>query len=237
MLLEGLIEDSTYPEDFQDFLVAYPSGRYAPAARVKLRRLQRQQEEEPRLQETGREEERRKAEEVQPTPSPPPMQVARLDPTASPHGVTIGRFIKYDNGTAVDTQTNLMWMARDFHNIEGRAPKDWDEAMAWVAKMNQQSYGGYRDWRVPTDKEYKQIVTPNARNHYPAAFQDKGGSAYWTAEKQCSRHMPISEEDCVRYGGRWEAYNVDFRTGRLRRYRIDRFSRTLSVRLVRSRDQ
>ena len=224
-----LVKDSSYAEDFKDFLAAYPQGRYAPAARLQLKRLQRQQQE--------RQQERRQVEEVQPTPSPPPVQVARLDPNASPHGVNIGRFITYDNGTALDTKTNLVWMARDFHNIEGRAPKDWDEAMAWVAKMNQQSYGGYRDWRVPTDKEYKQIVTPNARNYYPAAFQDKGGSAYWTAERECSRITLYSEEDCVRWGASWEAYNVDFRTGRLRRYRIDRFSRTLSVRLVRSRDQ
>ena len=104
--------------------------------------------------------------------------------------------------------------------------------------MNQQSYGGYRDWRVPTDKEYKQIVTPNARNYYPAAFQEKGGSAYWTAEKECSfPNGGQNADECGINTGRWEAYSVNFRTGRLRRYRIDRFSRTLSIRLVRSQGQ
>ena len=69
----------------------------------------------------------------------------------------IGDFLKYANGTALDTRTNLMWMTQDFRNLEGRAPKNWDEAMAWVDKMNQQRYGGYSDWRVPTDAEYKAL--------------------------------------------------------------------------------
>ncbi len=72
-------------------------------------------------------------------------------------GEKVDRFIKYDNGTALDTQTQLMWMTKDFRNLEGRAPDEWDEAMAWADKMNQQRYGGHSDWRVPTDSEYKMI--------------------------------------------------------------------------------
>src|SRR5713101_520933 len=69
--------------------------------------------------------------------------------TAVP-GEKISDFFKYANGTALDTRTNLMWMTQDFRNLEGRAPASWDEAMTWAEKMNQQRYGGYSDWRVPT---------------------------------------------------------------------------------------
>src|SRR5687768_7532066 len=78
-----------------------------------------------------------------------------LTNAADEAGEKIGDFLKYANGTALDTRTNLMWMTQDFRNLEGRAPKDWDEAIAWALKMNVQRYGGYSDWRVPTDAEYK----------------------------------------------------------------------------------
>ena len=70
--------------------------------------------------------------------------------SAAVPGEKVGDFFKYTNGTALDTRTNLMWMTQDFRNLEGRAPAGWDEAMAWAEKMNQQRYGGYSDWRVPT---------------------------------------------------------------------------------------
>lgn len=68
-----------------------------------------------------------------------PAGAVRLSSSAaSEAGEQVGRFIKYDNGTALDTETQLMWMTRDFHNLEGRAPRDWREAVDWPGKMNQQ---------------------------------------------------------------------------------------------------
>ena len=49
---------------------------------------------------------------------------------AAVSGEKIGDFFKYANGTALDTRTNLMWMTQDFRNLEGRAPANWEEAMA-----------------------------------------------------------------------------------------------------------
>ena len=99
-------------------------------------------------------------------------------------GTKMGDFLKYANGTALDTRTNLMWMTQDFRNLEGRAPKDWDEAMAWALNMNVQRYGGYSDWRVPTDAEYKTLYDPRRSKRsyagkpvgYPEAFEDGGES-------------------------------------------------------------
>lgn len=56
-----------------------------------------------------------------------------------------GRFIAYDNGTVLDTRTNLMWAAKDNgSNI------NWSDA-----KKYSESYrvGGYSDWRMPSIDE------------------------------------------------------------------------------------
>jgi hypothetical protein len=170
------------------------------------------------------------------------MQVARLEPTP-PQGVPplkreehIGSFIKYDNGTTLDTRTNLMWMTQDFRNIEGRAPKDWDEAMAWAAKMNQQRYGGYGDWRIPTVEEYKTVYDSKKtkqshtgkRVGYPEVFVDGGGTWFWSPEVP---NNPMINSDSNPRNAR-EAWGVAFNYGREAvRTKLDR--QDTSVRLVR----
>ncbi len=56
-----------------------------------------------------------------------------------------GRFIAYDDGTVLDTKTNLMWAAKD---NGGRI--NWPNAKKYC-----ESYrgGGYTDWRMPTQDE------------------------------------------------------------------------------------
>lgn len=178
------------------------------------------------------------------TPAPPAqqVQVARLEPTP-PQGTPplkreeqIGSFIKYDNGTALDTRTNLMWMTQDFHNIEGRAPKDWDEAMAWAEKMNRQGYGGHSDWRIPTTEEYKKIYDSKktkqshagTRVGYPEAFVDGGGTWFWTFDVI---NNPMVNSDPSPQRAR-EAWGVAFNYGR-EAARAKNHSQDTSVRLVR----
>lgn len=56
-----------------------------------------------------------------------------------------GRFIAYDNGTVLDTQTKLMWAARDNgSNI------DWEGAKRYCENYRG---GGYKNWRMPTLNE------------------------------------------------------------------------------------
>jgi len=55
------------------------------------------------------------------------------------------RFIAYDNGTVLDTQTNLMWAAKDNGgNI------NWADAKSYCENYRG---GGYTDWRMPTQDE------------------------------------------------------------------------------------
>ncbi len=56
-----------------------------------------------------------------------------------------GRFVAYDNGTVLDTSTNLMWAAKDIGS-----------SISWAsAKSYCENYrgGGYSDWRMPTQDE------------------------------------------------------------------------------------
>jgi hypothetical protein len=56
-----------------------------------------------------------------------------------------GRFIAYDNGTVLDTRTNLMWAARD--NGSGI---NWYDAKSYCENYRG---GGYTEWRMPTQDE------------------------------------------------------------------------------------
>jgi len=55
------------------------------------------------------------------------------------------RFIAYDNGTVLDTKTNLMWAAKD----NGSDIK-WQDAKFYCENYRG---GGYKDWRMPTLNE------------------------------------------------------------------------------------
>jgi hypothetical protein len=56
-----------------------------------------------------------------------------------------GRFIAYDNGTVLDTKTNLMWAAKD-----NGSHINWEDAKSYC---NNYRGGGYADWRMPWQSE------------------------------------------------------------------------------------
>ena len=60
-----------------------------------------------------------------------------------------GRFIAHNNGTVLDTQTNLMWAAKD----NGRNI-NWAEAKSYCENYRG---GGYTDWRMPTQEELARL--------------------------------------------------------------------------------
>jgi hypothetical protein len=69
-----------------------------------------------------------------------------------------GRFIAYDNGTVLDTKTNLVWAAKD-----NGSPINWSDAKSYC-----ESYrgGGYTNWRMPTQDELADLY--NATKTYKA---------------------------------------------------------------------
>lgn len=86
--------------------------------------------------------------------------------------------------TVLDTRTHLMWTRHDFGTLENRYVKNWDEAMAWAARMNEKRYGGHNDWRVPTIAEYRTLSRSDRdRALYERVFEDAGADFFWSSNE------------------------------------------------------
>ncbi|HPL67309.1 MAG TPA: caspase family protein [Syntrophales bacterium] len=83
-----------------------------------------------------------------------------------------GRFIAYDNGTVLDTRTNLMWAAKD-----NGSDINWANA-----KIYCESYrgGGYTDWRMPTQDELAGLYDKSAGYRPVCAARDDNDKIYLT---------------------------------------------------------
>ncbi len=57
------------------------------------------------------------------------------------------------DGTVTDQATGLMWSQED-----AGSGMNWQAALAWVQEMNDETYLGYDDWRLPNAKELQGIV-------------------------------------------------------------------------------
>ncbi|MEN6421433.1 MAG: OmpA family protein [Smithella sp.] len=93
-----------------------------------------------------------------------------------------GRFISYNDGTVWDTQTNLLWAARDNgSNIK------WEAAHAYCENYSE---GGYDDWRLPTKDElqglYNRLIFGNNGFHLTKLIT-LTGSFPWTSDVQGSQ--------------------------------------------------
>jgi uncharacterized caspase-like protein len=77
-------------------------------------------------------------------PAPAPQDYAMVRPPLSTANEIRrdGRFIAYDNGTVMDTLTNLMWAAKD-----NGSDINWTDAKSYCENYRG---GGYADWRMPT---------------------------------------------------------------------------------------
>jgi len=91
---------------------------------------------------------------------------------------TIGKYVASDNGTAIDTETCLMWcrfsLGQIWHNgtLSGHAKTySWHAAFDAVKAFNEQGgYAGYGDWRLPTIDELKTLVDKQAGNKADALY-------------------------------------------------------------------
>jgi len=82
-----------------------------------------------------------------------------------------GQFIAYDNGTVLDTKTNLMWMARD-----NGAALSWPAAKSYAGTFHG---GGFADWRLPTLAELEGLFdkAKTAKSFCPSAVDELGQAA------------------------------------------------------------
>jgi hypothetical protein len=64
-----------------------------------------------------------------------------------------GRFIAYDDGTVLDTKTNLMWAAKD-----NGSDINWANAKSYCENYRG---AGYTDWRLPAQHELMGLFDAN----------------------------------------------------------------------------
>ncbi|MEI7638386.1 MAG: DUF1566 domain-containing protein [Syntrophus sp. (in: bacteria)] len=107
-----------------------------------------------------------------------------------------GRFIAYDDGTVLDTQTELMWAAKDNgSNIK------WADAKSYCKNYRG---GGYTDWRMPTQDELAGLYDEsksqpcNGKCHITPLI-DLTYSFLWASEKRGSEAAFFS----FTFGGRY----------------------------------
>ncbi|MEM6453786.1 MAG: DUF1566 domain-containing protein [Acidobacteriota bacterium] len=86
------------------------------------------------------------------------------------------------NGRAVvvDLESSLMWQQA---GSEYRLTID--EAVAYIKRLNEEAYGGYRDWRLPTVEELGSLIEPQrkADSLYISPRFDTEQEACWTADR------------------------------------------------------
>jgi hypothetical protein len=87
------------------------------------------------------------------------------------------RFIAYDNGTVLDTQTGLLWAGKD----DGKGMNEQN------AKAYFENYraGGYDDWRMPTVDELEAIYDQHIQNKqgfHVNRLIDISGEWVWCSE-------------------------------------------------------
>jgi len=107
-----------------------------------------------------------------PAPRLPPTTAADAHAEKTPPKETgkDGQFTAYQDGTVVDTKTNLMWTARD-----NGAALSWPGAKTYATNAR---VGGYTDWRLPNSSELAALFDKSkSRKSYCAPAVDDLGAA------------------------------------------------------------
>jgi hypothetical protein len=97
----------------------------------------------------------------------PPTQTKAPSAGSATEKSRDGRFIAYGDGTALDTETNLMWAAKD----NGGAVT-WANAMSYCEKYRA---GGYTDWRMPSKEELARLYDKGKPRTVELAARSIGG--------------------------------------------------------------
>jgi hypothetical protein len=95
------------------------------------------------------------------------------------------RFIAYDNGTVLDTRTNLMWAAKD-----NGSDVNWHEAKSYCENYRG---GGYNNWRMATIDELSALYdenegyeTPMYYDAYITSFIQLSSCCMWSSDTRGS---------------------------------------------------
>ena len=123
------LKDSDNPEDFEDFLAAFPESKLAPVARIKLKRLKRKQDKAQAEQQQFTEA-KLKVEEEQKKQ----QELAADGPL----------------GTVTDITTGLMWQKKP----DGIG-RNWQNAKWYCEGL---TLGGFSGWELPNVEALKNMI-------------------------------------------------------------------------------
>jgi len=132
------------------------------------------------------------------------------------------RFTDSGDGTIRDNKTGLAWCKRDSFQIA----QDWlnfQEALAFVDRLNKEDYLGYHDWRIPEREEIEQLYAEefelkgrsNQILNISPLFEPNGGNGSWC--------LPFDQQAALYFSyqsGVSQAYDQDFSQGYLRPVRL-----------------
>lgn len=145
--------------------------------------------------------------------------------------IPLNRFTDHGNGTTTDQLSGLMW-ATDANLIASRDPDfdqdrtagdgdiNWDTALDYIQKLNDESYLGHNDWRMPNFLELLSLVnlgndSITLPDGHPFINLQRG---YWSSTTN-DRLRPTVLMVCLTYyvvhsgitypAGHWEALGKD----------------------------
>ena len=104
------------------------------------------------------------------------------------------RFIDNYSGSITDSFTGLMWQEGYAYRETGNYIS-WYDANNYIEKLNQQKFGGFCDWRLPSKLEIQsiyEIARPfQSRGktfflHIDPIFEFSYGSCFWTNRTKLS---------------------------------------------------
>lgn len=134
------------------------------------------------------------------------------------------RYTDNGDGTISDSNNGLMWTKKDSWADTGHC-MDWNKSKSYVSNL---TTGGYRDWRLPTVAELKNIYEMSKSNnmggnfrhcrseyplHIDSIFADGAAYWYWSSETSgscCARSVAFDAGHVIR-GLRSTCYGLGVR--------------------------
>ena len=132
------------------------------------------------------------------------------------------QFTDNGDGTIQDNKTGLAWCKKDSFQIE----QDWidfQEALAFVDKLNKEDYLGFHDWRMAEKEEIESLFSEkldlvgrsNQVLNISSLFEPKGGNGSWC--------LPFDQQGAFYFSyqsGVSQIYDQDFTQGYVRPVRL-----------------
>jgi hypothetical protein len=101
------------------------------------------------------------------------------------------RFLGNEDGTVLDSLTNLMWKKNDSY-LDTLGFVSYRRALKYQDKMNTEAFAGYSDWRLPNKREAHSLFEKlkalqdkyQMDIHIDPIFAPGGGFDTWTSNRR-----------------------------------------------------